>query len=135
MKELVACLVAVSLSTILGAGALDLEQSFDASVAAGHPLAAESAFRKLAVEKPSTAAIRYFRAAEVARELGNGSLYRDRLSHFLQSEKGWSAEVEQALRYLRRVDPQADRFARMAKNVPHDEALFRVGLRHGWSDG
>lgn len=129
MKELVACLVAVSLSTILGAGALDLEQSFDASVAAGHPLAAESAFRKLAVEKPSTAAIRYFRAAEVARELGNGSLYRDRLSHFLHSEKGWSAEVEQALRYLCRVDPQADRFARMAKNVPHDEALFRVGLR------
>lgn len=129
MKELVACLVAVSLFTVLGAGALDLEQSFDASVAAGHPLAAESAFRKLAVEKPSTAAIRYFRAAEVARELGNGSLYRDRLSHFLQSEKGWSAEVEQALRYLCRVDPQADRFARMAKNVPHDEALFRVGLR------
>ncbi len=130
---------AVVLALVMGfglaAGAASpsqLEKEFDEAVAAGHPLAAERAWRELMSVKPQTAAIRYFRAAEVARETGKDNFYRDRLANFVRQEKNWTPEVEQAVRYLCRVEPSADWYIRLAQNVKPDADLLRVGDRTMW---
>ena len=130
-----AVVLALVMGVGLAAGAASpsqLEKEFDEAVAAGHPLAAERAWKELMSVKPQTDTIRYFRAAEVAREMGKDAFYRDRLANFVRQEKGWSPEVEQAVRYLCRVEPSADWYIRLAKNVKPDAELLRIGNRTMW---
>ena len=105
----------------------DLEKEFVEAFKSGHPLAAEAAFRRLSEERRDVAPIRYFQAAEVARQMGRETLRRDRLAHYLRAEKSWNASVEEAAWYLCLNGGAAEQFARLAKSVPESYALYSAG--------
>ena len=54
----------------------DLEKEFVEAIKSGRPLAAEAAFKRLSEERRDIAPIRYFQAAEIARQMGRETLRR-----------------------------------------------------------
>ena len=76
------------------------KKEFVEAIKSGRPLAAEAAFKRLSEERRDIAPIRYFQAAEIARQMGRETLRRDRLAHYLRTEKTWNASVEEAAWYL-----------------------------------
>lgn len=129
MKKLVTLAVGLGFLPVALAAATKYEKEFDEAFAAGKPLAAERAFKGLIAENPETDPIRYFNAAEVARQTGRESLCRDRLSHYVRVEKKWNDNVGNALKFLCRVEPTADRFVRLSNHVEHDERFFEFSLK------
>lgn len=105
----------------------DLEATFVKAFNEGKPLTAERAFRQLTEKKAKLAPIRYWQAAEVARQTRKASLRRDRLARFLALEKTWTKETEQAAWELCVASADAREFARLAKNVPASPLLYRAG--------
>jgi len=126
MKNTIVMVLAVAALAACGAGE-DLEKAFDKACQAGAPLTAENAFKTLIAEKPGTAPIRYFQAAEVARQMGRETLRRDRLAHYLRVEKAWNETVEEAAWYLCLNGGSSEHFARLAKSVPASGSLYSVG--------
>jgi len=106
---------------------VNLEKAFDDAFKAGETLTAENAFKALVAEKPGTAPVRYFQAAEVARQMGRETLRRDRLAYYLRAEKNWTAMSEEAAWYLCLNGGAAEYFARLAKSVPASDTLYSVG--------
>lgn len=107
--------------------AADAEREFADAIASGRPLDAEAAFGRLSAERREIAPIRYFQAAEVARQMGRETLRRDRLAHYLRVEKTWSASAEEAAWYLCLNGGAAEHFARLAKSVPASDELYSTG--------
>lgn len=105
----------------------DLEATFEKAFKEGKPLTAERAFRQLTEKKAKLAPIRYWQAAEVARQTRKASLRRDRLARFLALEQKWTKETEQAAWELCVAAADAREFARLAKNVPASPLLYRAG--------
>ena len=104
-----------------------LEQDFVAAVKAGEPLNAEQAFKALVAERPNVSPLLYYHAAEVARQMGNGTLRRDRLAHYVRAEKQWNATVERAAWWLCRHGGTSEQYARLVGSVPASRELFDVG--------
>ena len=105
----------------------DLEKEFVEAIKSGRPLAAEAAFKRLSEERRDIAPIRYFQAAEIARQMGRETLRRDRLAHYLRTEKTWNASVEEAAWYLCLNGGAAEHFGRLAKSVPASDQLYSAG--------
>ena len=107
--------------------AADAEREFADAIASGRPLDAEAAFGRLSAERREIAPIRYFQAAEVARQMGRETLRCDRLAHYLRVEKTWNASAEEAAWYLCLNGGAAEHFARLAKSVPASDELYSTG--------
>ena len=103
------------------------EQDFEAAVKAGQPLSAEAAYVKLVKAGKAVSPRIHLQAAEVARALGKGTAYDDRTLLYLRLEKGWNADVEQALWRLCSAGSDVDLFARLNANSKADRALWSVG--------
>ncbi|MBR0241507.1 MAG: hypothetical protein IJQ54_03170, partial [Kiritimatiellae bacterium] len=128
--KVIAGLAAAVASAVFACSAFadaDAEREFTDAIASGRPLDAEAAFRRLSEERRNIAPIRYFQAAEIARQMGRETLRRDRLAHYLRTEKTWNASVEETAWYLCLNGGAAEHFARLAKSVPASDELYSTG--------
>jgi hypothetical protein len=126
MKKLV-CILSSFAAVAVAIAEVSPEAAFDAAYKAGNPLTAERAFLELIRKNPNTSAIRYWQAAEVARQNMQPTIRRARLARYLALEKRWTPEAEQAAWELCVSAADAREFARLAKNVPATPLLYRAG--------
>lgn len=126
MKKLV-CILSSFAAVAVAIAEVSPEAAFDAAYKAGNPLTAERAFLALTRKNPNTSAIRYWQAAEVARQNMQPTIRRARLARYLALEKRWTPEAEQAAWELCVSAADAREFARLAKNVPASPLLYRAG--------
>jgi len=126
-----AMLVIFSAATAFAAptgGASEAEKAFDEAYAAGKPMTAERAFRQLIEANPQTAPIRYYRAAEVARDCLQTTLRADRLAHYLRVEKNWTPEARLAAWELVRKGSDIEPLVRLVKEEGAKPAVFKAVL-------
>ncbi len=126
---LIAAALALSGALFAAEGNAGAEKDFADSFAAGHPLAAERAFQKLAENRVKLPAIRYWQAAEVSRQLGKEADRRTRLSHYIKVAGKFDDTVEQAAWELCRLNDDADAFVLLASKANADRALFGEAAR------
>jgi hypothetical protein len=109
-----------------------LEAEFEKAFKEGKTLTAESVFRSLTEKRENVSPVRYWQAAELARQMRKSSLRRDRLSRYIAVEKKWTPEVEQAAYELCFTATDARAFEKLAKNVPASAELYRAGSHLLW---
>ena len=110
-----------------------LEAEFEKAFKEGKTLTAERVFRSLTEKRDNVSPVRYWQAAELARQMRKSSLRRDRLSRYMAVEKKWTPEVEQAAYELCFTATDARAFEKLAKNVPASSELYRAGSHLLWS--